>query len=105
MLVHSKALHKVLSLVLIILHDCHAVSYFHHQKQEYFHKTANDSYDKEKVWLCLKKTGLSERVKEMPKGIETVIYFHHQKQEYFHKTDNLTFDAKYKSLFFLAPFH
>lgn len=35
---------------------------------------ADTSYDKEKVWLCLKKTGLSERVKEMPKGIETVIY-------------------------------
>lgn len=35
---------------------------------------ASVEYDEERVWKCLEQAGLKERVKEMEKGIETVIY-------------------------------
>lgn len=35
---------------------------------------ANKKYNEEKVWSCLEKAGMLERVKDMPKGLKTAIY-------------------------------
>lgn len=36
--------------------------------------TTSLDYDEEKVWRCLEQAGLSERVKQMPKGLDTALY-------------------------------